>query len=160
MLRPRIRLGARQSVARRCERPEPRRSLTAHHRPYCRLVEPLASLDLRCGLSDAALRRRVTKQFNRGLHGVEVINGHDHDYERFAPQDPDGREDRAGGLREFVIGTGGVALRDIERTAPNSELRVSVVQGVLALTLRDGGYDWQFHPTTTDFSDHGTANCH
>ena len=105
----------------------------------------------------------IVDPFRRALYSAGadvVINGHDHDYERFAPQDPDGREDRARGLREFVVGTGGVALRDIERTAPNSELRVSVVHGVLALTLRDGGYDWQFHPTTTDFSDHGTANCH
>ena len=89
-----------------------------------------------------------------------VINGHDHDYERFAPQDPNGLEDRARGLREFVVGTGGVALRPFERVAPNSELRVAVAHGVLALTLHDGGYDWQFYPTSTDFSDRGTARCH
>ena len=116
-------------------------------------------------------------RFSSGVHGNDtsvdpfwralyaagadvVINGHDHDYERFAPQDPDGREDRARGLREFVVGTGGVALRDFERVAANSELRVAVAHGVLALTLRDGGYDWQFHPTATDFSDRGTARCH
>ena len=44
-----------------------------------------------------------------------VVNGHDHDYERFAPQDPDGREDRERGIREFVVGTGGAELRTLRR---------------------------------------------
>lgn len=136
------------------------------------LIATLAASQARCTLAIWHHPR-----FSSGMHGDDpivdpfwrslyaagadlVINGHDHDYERFAPQDPDGREDRARGLRQFVVGTGGVALRDIERAAPNSELRVSVVHGVLAVTLRDGGYDWQFHPTSTDFSDRGTASCH
>ena len=42
-----------------------------------------------------------------------VVNGHDHDYERFGPQDPAGREDKARGLREFVVGTGGGVLREL-----------------------------------------------
>ena len=136
------------------------------------LADNLAASDARCTLAIWHHPR-----FSSGVHGNDtsvdpfwralyaagadvVINGHDHDYERFAPQDPDGREDRARGLREFVVGTGGVALRDFERVAANSELRVAVAHGVLALTLRDGGYDWQFHPTATDFSDRGTARCH
>ena len=53
-----------------------------------------------------------------------VVNGHEHDYERFAPQDPAGRADRARGLRQFVVGTGGAELRKFEETAANSELRV------------------------------------
>jgi len=89
-----------------------------------------------------------------------VINGHDHDYERFAPMDPDGREDRERGLRQFVVGTGGKELRGFDDVAPHSELRSSVTHGVLALTLRDGSYDWQFVPTASDFSDRGTARCH
>src|ERR1700723_2546169 len=36
-----------------------------------------------------------------------VINGHDHDYERFALQNPEGKADAARGIREFVAGTGG-----------------------------------------------------
>jgi hypothetical protein len=88
-----------------------------------------------------------------------IVNGHDHDYERFAPQDPGGREDRARGLRQFVVGTGGTPLRDFVRVAPNSELRVKL-HGVLAFTLRAGSYDWAFIPTSTDLSDRGTASCH
>ena len=45
-----------------------------------------------------------------------VVNGHDHDYERFAPQDPDGREDRERGIREFVVGTGGAPLCEASTT--------------------------------------------
>ena len=39
-----------------------------------------------------------------------VINGHDHDYERFAPQTPSGTADPARGIREIVVGTGGAKL--------------------------------------------------
>jgi hypothetical protein len=89
-----------------------------------------------------------------------IVNGHDHDYERFAPQDPDGREDRERGIRQFVVGTGGTPLRAFADTKPNSELRASISHGVLALTLREGGYGWRFHATEGRFSDEGTATCH
>jgi hypothetical protein len=93
--------------------------------------------------------------------GVDVIvNGHDHDYERFAPQDPDGRADPERGIREFVVGTGGAPLRRFVRTADNSELRVSIAHGVLAFTLHDGSYDWSFIAAGNDFRDGGTAPCH
>ena len=50
------------------------------------------------------------------------MNGHDHDYERFAPQDPNGDRDRERGIREFVVGTGGAELRGFGPPAANSEL--------------------------------------
>jgi hypothetical protein len=89
-----------------------------------------------------------------------IVNGHDHDYERFAPQDPSGSEDRERGIREFVAGTGGTDLRKFEETARNSELRATVSHGVLELTLHARGYDWKFVPTTGRFSDSGSAACH
>lgn len=93
--------------------------------------------------------------------GVDVIlNGHDHDYERFAPQDPDGNEDRERGIRQFVVGTGGRELRGFDEIRPNSELASNVAHGVLALTLLDGSYRWQFHAAASDFSDSGAAFCH
>jgi hypothetical protein len=93
--------------------------------------------------------------------GVDVIvNGHDHDYERFAPQDPAGKEDRQRGIREFVVGTGGADLRGFDDPRPNSELRSVLDHGVLALTLHPGSYEWQFHAADTDFTDRGTTNCH
>ena len=101
--------------------------------------------------------------FWRALHAAGadvVVNGHEHDYERFAPQDPDGAEDRDRGLRQFIVGTGGASLRRFETTLPNSELRLSVDYGVLAFTLREGGYDWRFIPTESGITDAGTASCH
>src|ERR1051325_3761810 len=60
---------------------------------------------------------RILYEFN-----VEIVmNGHDHLYERFAPQDPDGRPDAARGIREFVIGTGGAPLYEFKNVHPNSE---------------------------------------
>lgn len=89
-----------------------------------------------------------------------VINGHDHDYERFAPQDPEGRADDARGIREFVAGTGGAALRMFPTTRPNSLVRASVAHGVLRFTLHQTGYDWRFISTTGEFSDSGAGACH
>jgi hypothetical protein len=94
-------------------------------------------------------------------NGADVIvNGHDHDYERFAPQDPDAVEDRQGGIREFVVGTGGTKLRKFEELAANSELRASISHGVLKLTLHATSYEWAFIPTTGRFSDSGSGPCH
>jgi acid phosphatase type 7 len=90
-----------------------------------------------------------------------VISGHDHDYERFAPQRPDGTLDNALGIREFVVGTGGATLRSFSFIQPNSEVRNSNTQGVLKLTLHPSSYDWQFVPVAgQDFTDSSSGNCH
>ena len=93
--------------------------------------------------------------------GVDVVlNGHDHDYERFAPQDAVGAAD-PDGTREFVVGTGGAALRAFRATfAANSLVRSSIAHGVLELTLQPTGYLWTFHSTDGSFSDQGSAACH
>lgn len=90
-----------------------------------------------------------------------VVNGHDHDYERFAPQTPDSTANLARGIREFVVGTGGKNHRPFGRPDPNSELRDATAFGVLKLTLREKAYDWQFIPEAGQtFTDSGTGNCH
>ena len=89
-----------------------------------------------------------------------VVNGHDHDYERFAPQDPSGREERPGGIREIVVGTGGGELRQFHATAANSEFRQAGTYGVLRLTLHPFNYDWEFLPVTGDIADSGSTPCH
>jgi len=76
--------------------------------------------------------------------GADVIlGGHDHLYERFAPQDPDGAPDRVRGMRQFIVGTGGAYLYPPGAPRPNSDARLSAF-GVLKLTLRAGSYDWEF----------------
>jgi len=90
-----------------------------------------------------------------------VINGHDHDYERFAPQDPEGSPDSKRGIREFVVGTGGKSHRPFGTTKPNSELRDATAFGVLKLTLKSNSYDWQFIPEAgKSFTDSGSGMCH
>jgi hypothetical protein len=89
-----------------------------------------------------------------------VLNGHEHSYERFAPQDPRGRADPGRGIREFVVGTGGGGLYAFGPAQPNSEVRNDNTYGVLRLTLRPTGYDWEFVPIAgSKFTDSGSAAC-
>jgi Calcineurin-like phosphoesterase len=89
-----------------------------------------------------------------------VINGHDHDYERFALQDPDGRADSNHGIREFVVGTGGKSHRRFATPLPTSEVRNAETYGVLKLTLHPHGYDWEFLPEAgKSFHDMGSGSC-
>ena len=90
-----------------------------------------------------------------------VINGHDHLYERFAPQTPDGKRDIVRGIREFVVGTGGAGFYQFEAIRRNSEKRNRNTHGVLKLTLRPDGYDWEFVPVAgKKFRDSGSGRCH
>ena len=93
--------------------------------------------------------------------GVDVVlNGHEHAYERFAPQDPLGRLDRARGIREFIVGTGGGKLNTIDRPAPNVEVYADRTFGVLKLTLRPHAYAWEFVPAIgKSFTDRGEVAC-
>jgi len=94
-------------------------------------------------------------------HADVVVGGHDHDYERFAPQNPDGAADPANGIREFVVGTGGKNHRPFGESKPNSEVRDATTFGVLKLTLKPKSYDWQFIPEAgKSFTDSGTGACH
>ncbi len=95
-------------------------------------------------------------------YGAEIaIAGHDHEYERFAPQTPDGHLDTVRGIRAFVVGTGGGGLYSFGTPLPNSEVRNSNTFGVLKLTLADASYGWEFVPITGQtFTDSGSGTCH
>ena len=92
--------------------------------------------------------------------GAEVVlNGHQHSYERFAPQDADSNFKRRG-TRQFVVGTGGAQLEDFVTVAKNSLLRYVAGWGVLRMTLSPGMYSWKFVPVLGAASaDTGYANC-
>jgi hypothetical protein len=94
--------------------------------------------------------------------GVEmVLSGHEHLYERFAPQKADGTADPARGVRQFVVGTGGAALSSFDKPLPNSEFRYSASHGILRLALGPGTYGWQFVPVVGGIPiDAGSATCH
>jgi hypothetical protein len=104
------------------------------------------------------------KPFFQALYDANadvILNGHDHDYERFAPQDPDGKPDPARGIREFVVGTGGKNHRPFGRPEAASEVRDDTAFGVLKLTLKPKGYDWEFIPEEGKaFTDSGSGSCH
>jgi acid phosphatase type 7 len=92
-----------------------------------------------------------------------VISGHNHNYERFAPQNPAGgrHPDPARGIRQFVVGTGGAGLHPITATAPNSEVRNDETYGVLKLVLHPGRYSWRFLPVAgKTFTDVGQGTCY
>jgi 3',5'-cyclic AMP phosphodiesterase CpdA len=92
--------------------------------------------------------------------GVDVVlNGHDHAYERLAPQDPFGVRDGARGIRAFVVGTGGKSLQGIRSVAAYSEVRKSEF-GVLEMTLGPDSYSWKFVKETGATSDSGANSCH
>jgi calcineurin-like phosphoesterase family protein len=93
--------------------------------------------------------------------GAEVvISGHEHNYERFAQMNATGST-VSQGLREFVVGTGGVGHYGFGSVLSSSEVRNSSTFGVLKLTLHSGSYDWQFVPIAgSTFTDSGSANCH
>lgn len=94
--------------------------------------------------------------------GVDVVvSGHDHIYERFAPQTPAAAPDTAFGIRQFVAGTGGDAADALGTVAANSEVRRTGVSGVLAFALSSGRYAWHFVPVAGQtFADSGSGSCH
>ncbi len=96
-------------------------------------------------------------------HGVDVIlNGHDHDYERFTPKSPTGAS-APDGIREFVVGTGGVATRPFGAVRPGSQRRITgnANWGVLALDLLAGSYSWRFVDADSGaVRDSGSTACH
>jgi hypothetical protein len=96
------------------------------------------------------------------LYGADVIlNGHEHVYERFAPQTPAAVADPTTGIRQFTVGTGGVSHYTFGTIQPNSEVRNATAYGVLKLTLHATSYDWQFVPVAgATFTDSGTGSCH
>jgi len=86
---------------------------------------------------------------------------HDHHYERFAPQRPDGTSDPTRGIREFVVGTGGRSITPFLTILPNSEVQDTTSFGVLAMRLGPGVYEWKFVAAPgMPLADSGAGLCH
>ena len=92
--------------------------------------------------------------------GAEIVlSGHDHTYERFAPQDADGRATPSG-LRQFVVGMGGYSLYDLGHRQANSEVFENKTWGVVKFTLKKNSYEWEFVPIDGQtFRDFGSGTC-
>lgn len=114
--------------------------------------------------SDPGPRTLETRPFFQALYeyGAElVLTGHIHNYQRFPPQGPAGARDDEGGIRQFVVGTGGYSLyRFTGSPAPNTEVRSDASYGVLQLLLYQDRFDWEFLPIAGQtFRDSGTGLC-
>ena len=94
--------------------------------------------------------------------GAEVVVvGHDHNYQRFAPQTADGKKDLQRGIREFVAGTGGASHYTFASPIANTEAYNVDTYGVLKLTLGPGTYSWDFIPVDgKSYANRGSGTCH
>jgi hypothetical protein len=87
--------------------------------------------------------------------GDVVLNGHEHNYQRYAEQDPSGRTTTSG-IRQFVVGTGGISLYGmLDRKDPNYQAGDATHFGLLRLFLRDHSYSWEFAEVGGEVLDHG-----
>jgi acid phosphatase type 7 len=95
-------------------------------------------------------------------HADLILAGHEHSYERFAPQDADGNLDSEHGIREIVVGTGGRSHSPLGAPLANSEARNEDTFGVLKLSLSPGKFKWEFIPINgaEGFHDSGEGTCH
>lgn len=127
-------------------------TLAFWHRP---LFSSLASQEGRGSRETAALWQTL-----EAAGADVVVSGHQHFYERLAPQDSFGNLDRAHGIRSFVVGTGGASIDNADFLDRNSQAFSSDTFGVLELTLSPGGYRWRFRPAGPDpYYDEGRARC-
>jgi hypothetical protein len=92
-------------------------------------------------------------------HADLILDGHDHIYERFAPQTPAGVADPVNGIREITVGTGGANHTSIADLAANSVVTNTNSFGVLELTLHASSYSWTFVSAVGSFTDSGSASC-
>jgi hypothetical protein len=88
-----------------------------------------------------------------------VLNGQNHNYERFRPQSPDAALDAEHGIREFNVGTGGRSKHEFVDAKPNSRIRL-VSFGVLRMRLLESGYRWRFRNPDGRLLDSGETGCH
>ena len=143
------------------------RSRSAGSGPIWRLILVAARLPtgtIRASARVTAGSNAFTQPFWAALQDAQaeiVLSGNSHDYERFAPLDRNGNLDPAGGIRQFVVGTGGAFFTGLGSRIPNSEVAQNDTFGVLKLTLQPDSYSWTFVPEAgKTFTDSGTTMCH
>jgi Calcineurin-like phosphoesterase len=116
------------------------------------------------GFSARHARHTELRPFWKDLYAAHadlILAGHEHSYERFAPQDADGNADPEHGIRQITVGTGGKSHTFLGFPQANSEVRNSDTFGVLKLTLSPGKFKWEFVPEAGGkFEDSGEGTCH
>jgi uncharacterized protein YjdB len=113
------------------------------------------------GQDSASTRMKNVYQLLYESGAELVLNGHEHNYQRFAPQTADGAADPDRGIREFIVGTGGRSIGGGTTSFPHREVYNASAFGVLKLTLHTASYDWEFIPVAgKTFTDRGSTSCH
>lgn len=105
---------------------------------------------------------RKTKALVQALYNAHVellLSGHSHLYIRYAPQDPSSNAVSTG-IRQFVVGTGGVNHASLKTNLPNTQFKDNTHFGILKLTLHPTSYDFAFVADTGATIDSGSAACH
>jgi hypothetical protein len=121
--------------------------------------EPYFTSNTGTHTTDDAVRPWVDALYNSNAD--VIVSGHQHGYERFAPQRSDRTADAARGLRQFIAGTGGVGFYPWTSRAANSEVQNADTYGALKMVLHPNGYDFQFlRAAGGSFTDSGTGFCH
>ena len=87
-----------------------------------------------------------------------ILSGHEHLYERFAPQTSTGTAS-VSGIRQFTVGMGGRSHYSFGTPLANSEARNATDYGVLELKLQQGRYAWAFHSASGSYTDSGSELC-
>ena len=85
-----------------------------------------------------------------------VLAGHDHDFERFEPMLADGTLSSAG-IPSYVIGTGGVELRDFAAVRAGSAVRIKKF-GIGVIDLYTNGWSAEFRATDGTTSSDGVPH--
>ena len=93
-------------------------------------------------------------------HADVVLNGHVHNYQRYAPLSPSGAVDSARGITEYVVGTGGEDLFDRNTQLQPQPLVFDKTFGYLRMTLHPNGWDAQFIDVTGKILDTSSGTCH
>ena len=88
-----------------------------------------------------------------------IVNAHEHFYERFVPLTSAG-EPVSGGIRQFVVGTGGGDLRATVGQRANSARIYNDGYGLLVLVLDEGSYRWSFVGTDGAIHDESDGEVH
>ena len=111
------------------------------------------------GLTYAGARRPWDVMYPAGVD--LVLGGHRHFYERLAKMKADGSADAVSGIREIIVGSGGIGGGSLTNIHPRSEVRNGTTFGVLKLYLYDDSYAWKFIPVAgKTFTDSGSTACH
>jgi acid phosphatase type 7 len=130
----------------------------AAHPSTCSLIAMHAPRFSSGGEHGSSVRMRPFWRIAQKYGADVALAGHDHNYERFAPMNPDGALDAAHGIQQFVSGGGGKSLYAKGTTVPGSQRFISRF-GVLELTLRPSSYSWRFVGTKLGVRDSGSATC-